>query len=84
MSILDSREEVAAAEAQLADASDEQLVTDLQYWTVAAADASADYIELHKRQLAVGTLHSEARNWVELVVAEIRRRRDARRSGADG
>jgi hypothetical protein len=84
VSILDSREEVAAAEAKLAAASDDQLTADLQYWTVAAYDAAADYVEVHARQAAVRQLHAEAEHWVGLVAQEIRRRRDERRSRADG
>jgi hypothetical protein len=84
VSILDSREEIAAAEAKLAAASDEQLAVDLRYWTVAAYDAAADYIELQARQAEVRRLHAEAEHWIGLVAQEVRKRRDAKRSRADG
>jgi hypothetical protein len=84
MSILDSRDEVAAAESKLATVTDEQLRIDLAYWTVAACDASAEYTVLHNRVAAVRTEHAEAESWASLIGAELRRRRDARRAGGPG
>lgn len=84
MSILDSREEVAQAEAKLAAATDGQLTTDLEYWTIAAYGAAADYVEVHARQAAARQLHAEAEHWVGLLAQEIRKRRDAKRAGAAG
>ena len=80
MSILDSREDIAEAEARLAARTLEQLQADLSYWTVAAADHARDYQEAHGRLAGIRTLHAEAEAMNNLIARELQRRRDEQAS----
>jgi hypothetical protein len=82
VSVLDNREEVAAAEAQLAAASDERLAGDLLYWTVASLDHAEDYRAVNERLAEVRGLYTVAEQWIGMIAREIRRRRDAKRAEA--
>lgn len=74
MSIIDSSEEVTAAQARLETASDEQLERDLVYWATATQDAVADYEAASEALRAKKVLYLEAQQWTSLTVVEIRRR----------
>lgn len=79
MSILDSQTEIDEAKARLAAATPEQLTADLSYWHLAAVDHGAEYAALMAQVSAVKSQYSVAQGMTELVVAELRKRRDARR-----
>lgn len=80
MSVTDSRTDLDAAKATLVGKSDEELLADLGYWTVAARDHVTDFLDLEQREQRVRELHAEAETWTRLVADEMRSRRDARRS----
>lgn len=84
MSILNDRAELDEAKARLATVDEDQLVKDLAYWTIRELDHHAEWDEAQQRVLVVATLHAEAQRWSGLVAAELRARRDAKRSRADG
>lgn len=84
MSIIDSAEDLTAAEARLAAMTDEQLVADLAYWATSTQDAIEDHDAVVVVVRAKKRLYAEAQQWTSLVVTEIRRRRDAKRARADG
>lgn len=75
MSILRDSDERAAALAKLANATDEQLRADLEYWSVASRDHVVETRELVNRQLLLGDLYQEEEAWVALITDEVRRRR---------
>jgi hypothetical protein len=76
MSILDSREDIAEAEARLAGKSLEQLQADLSYWTLAATDHARDYQAEHHRLAGIRTQHAEAEAMTSLIAREMQKRRD--------
>lgn len=84
MSIIDSAEDLTAAQARLEGTSDEQLERDLVYWATATQDAGAEHDAVIDQARAKKLLYLEAQRWVALTVTEIRRRRDAKRAKADG
>lgn len=75
MSILDNATELDEATARLKGATDDSLLADLRYWSVAAVDAAEDYRHLHEQESRFRVLHAEAQQWVALVTNEIRSRR---------
>jgi hypothetical protein len=78
VSIVDSREDLAAAKARLEAAAVPDLVEDLRFWSVAQLDASDDYVAAGKLQAAAHTRYQEAASWTSLVAEELRRRRGGR------
>jgi len=80
MSILDSAEEATAAQERLRAATDESLLNDLRFWTLASYDAAEDYRQIHQRINRTRVLHAEAEQWVGLIAQELR----SRRPGATG
>jgi hypothetical protein len=78
VSIVDSRAELEAARRRVSAADDAALVEDVRFWTIAAYDATADYVALHERLGEVRRRHDEATAWIGLVANELRSRRGAR------
>lgn len=84
MSIIDSQVDLDAAKLRLGTVDEDELVRDLAYWSVAELDHHADMETIGARYQDVTLLHAEARRWGALIAAEIRTRRDAKRTRADG
>lgn len=84
MSIVDNQVDLDAAKAKLAGLPEETLRDDLAYWSTVDLDHLYDLQTIGERYTAVQELHTEARRWTSLYATEIRARRDAKRSGADG
>jgi hypothetical protein len=80
VSILDSQTEIDEAKARLAAATPEQLTADLAYWHLAQVDHGAEYAAAMARVSEIRAQYSVAQGMTELVVAELRKRRDAKRT----
>jgi hypothetical protein len=78
MSIVDSKVDLEQAQARLAEATAEQLIADLGFWSMACLDTSAEYVDLAERQLAAQQRYAEAQQWTTLIAKELRSRRDAK------
>lgn len=79
MSIVDSREERVAAEQKLADQPIERIRLDLEFWSLAAHDTVDQVRDAYVALERAKSRHHEAREWVGLLVDELRRRRDVPR-----
>lgn len=84
MSIIDSTEELTAAQARLEGMSDDQLAVDLVYWATATQDAIEEHDAISEVMRAKKRQYLEAQHWTSLVVGVLRKRRDAKRAKADG
>ena len=82
MSILDSRGDVDEAKARIESATDERLAADIAYWATVGADHKAEYHRYLAAAEAEKLQYHEALGMQELVVDEIRKRRDRRREEA--
>jgi hypothetical protein len=78
VSIVDSREDLAAARARLESAEPAALLEDMRFWSIAQLDASDDYLAAGKLQAAAHTRYQEPASWTSLVAEELRRRRGGR------
>lgn len=81
MSIIDSRADREAARIRVGVQDEAQLREDLAFWSVAAHDAREDQRDALERLQQAARRFAEASEWVELLAAELRRRRDARVGG---
>lgn len=77
MSIIDSREEQAAAKERLTAVSDEQLRVDLE-WGVASVEHAEDVTRIHRELQEARRRVAEAETWSALVLGEMVTRRKAR------
>lgn len=75
MSIATSREERLAALAKLAEAPAEQVERDLTFWTLAKIDHQEAFRAANEVRNSAQELHAEADAWLELIGAELHRRR---------
>lgn len=78
MSVIDSEQDLAAAQERLKVATPRELDVDLRFWSVACLDASADYIAAQETEAAARVRYHEAQQWTTLIAKELRSRRDAR------
>lgn len=79
MSIVDSKVDREAAEAELRGKPDVDIRRDLEYWALKRLDHMDEHDDLASRLRVVETLYTESAHWVAIIAEELRRRRDVRR-----
>ena len=75
MSITTSREERDQAQAHAKAETTAQLEKDLAYWACAKVDHHGAWLTLTEQRARVQEMYGEADAWVDLISAELHRRR---------
>lgn len=75
MSIIDSQTERLEAELKIGAKSHEELVRDLEYWTLAAHEQSHEFSDLQDRMNTARSLYAEASTWTAMIADELVKRR---------